>query len=73
MTLGGVTVASGDVVAGDRDGVVVVPRARVAEVAQALVGIREAETGLEAKVKAGLKVPDFVAELLASDRVHRLD
>ncbi len=73
VTLGGVTVASGDVVAGDRDGVVVVPRARIAEVTQALARIREAEAGLEAKVAAGLKVPDFAAELLASDRVHRLD
>ncbi len=73
VTLGGVTVASGDVVAGDRDGVVVVPRARIDEVIQTLVRIREAEAGLEAKVEGGLKVPDFAAELLASDRVRRLD
>jgi 4-hydroxy-4-methyl-2-oxoglutarate aldolase len=73
VNLGGVTVASGDVVAGDRDGVVVVPRARIEEVTQALARIREAEAGLEAKVKGGLKVPDFAAALLASDRVRRLD
>jgi regulator of RNase E activity RraA len=60
-------------VAGDRDGVVVVPRARIDEVIQALAGIREAEAALEAKVEAGLKVPDFVADLLGSDRVRRLD
>ena len=71
--LGGVTVASGDVVAGDRDGVVVVPRARIEEVTQALARIREAEAGLEAQVAGGLKVPDFAAALLASDRVRRLD
>ncbi len=71
--LGGVTVASGDLVAGDRDGVVVVPRARLEEVAQALARIREAEAGLEAKVAGGLKVPDFAAALLASERVRRLD
>jgi 4-hydroxy-4-methyl-2-oxoglutarate aldolase len=71
--LGGMTVASGDLVAGDRDGVVVVPRARIAEVAQTLEKIREAEAGLEAKVHGGLKVPDFAAALLASDRVRRLD
>jgi regulator of RNase E activity RraA len=73
VNLGGVTVASGDVVAGDRDGVVVVPRARIEEVAQALARIRAAEAGLEAKVAGGLKVPDFAAGLLASDRVRRLD
>lgn len=73
VTLGGVTVASGDLVAGDRDGVVVVPRARIDEVIQALAGIRKAEAALEAKVKAGLTVPDFVADLLGSGRVRRLD
>jgi 4-hydroxy-4-methyl-2-oxoglutarate aldolase len=73
INIGGVTVQSGDLVAGDRDGVVLVPRGRIVEVAQALVRVREAEVGLEAKVKGGLKVPDFAAELLASDRVRRLD
>ncbi len=71
--LGGVTVASGDLIAGDRDGVVVVPRGRIEEVIQALARVREAEAGLEAKVAGGLKVPDFAAALLASDRVRRLD
>jgi len=60
-------------VAGDRDGVVVVPRARIDEVIEALAGIRAAEAELEAKVKAGLTVPDFVADLLGSARVRRLD
>ena len=73
VTLGGVTVASGDLVAGDRDGVVVVPRAEIDAVIQALAGVRAAEAALEAKVKAGLKVPDFVQSLLASGRVRRLD
>ena len=71
--LGGVTVASGDLVAGDRDGVVVVPRGRIEEVIQALARVREAEAGLEAQVAGGLKVPDFAAALLASERVRRLD
>ncbi len=48
-------------------------RARIDEVIQALAGIREAETALEAKVKAGLTVPDFVQDLLGSGRVRRLD
>ena len=73
VTLGGVTVASGDLVAGDRDGVVVVPRARIAGVIQALEAVRAAETELEAKVRAGLTVPDFVQDLLGSTRVRRLD
>jgi 4-hydroxy-4-methyl-2-oxoglutarate aldolase len=73
VTLGGVTVSSGDLIAGDRDGVVVVPRAEIDAVIRALEGVRESEAALEAKVKAGLKVPDFVQGLLASERVRRLD
>jgi 4-hydroxy-4-methyl-2-oxoglutarate aldolase len=53
--------------------VVVVPRARIDEAIQALAGVREAEAALEAKVEAGLTVPDFVQDLLGSGRVRRLD
>jgi 4-hydroxy-4-methyl-2-oxoglutarate aldolase len=73
VTIGGVPVDSGDVVVGDRDGVVVVPRARVDAVIGALAAIREAEAALEAKVQAGLEIPDFIQTLLASDRVRRVD
>jgi 4-hydroxy-4-methyl-2-oxoglutarate aldolase len=34
-----------------------------------LPGIRTAEASLEAKVKAGLGVPDFIQSILDSDRV----
>ncbi len=73
VTLGGVYVSSGDLIAGDRDGVVVVPRAEIDAVIEALEAVRTAEAALEAKVKAGLKVPDLVQDLLASKRVRRLD
>ena len=67
------SVSPGDVVVGDRDGVVVVPRARVEPVIGALAGIRAAEAALESKVDAGLEVPDFIQALLASDRVRWVD
>lgn len=73
ITLGGVTVDSGDLVAGDRDGVVVVPRDRIEAVIRALPAVQEAEAGLEAEVRAGLEIPDFVRDLLASERVRYLD
>ena len=73
VTLGSVTVASGDLIAGDRDGVVIVPRGRIEAVTLALDSVRAAEADLEAKVRAGLEVPDFVADLLQSDRVRNLD
>lgn len=69
VVLGGVTIESGDIVIGDGDGVVIVPRARIASVLERLAGVRTAEAALEAKVKAGLEVPDFVEAILKSDRV----
>lgn len=73
ITLGGVTVDSGDVIAGDRDGVVVVPRARIEEVIAALAEIRAAEAALEQAVRDGLEMPDFARALLASDRVKTVE
>jgi 4-hydroxy-4-methyl-2-oxoglutarate aldolase len=72
IIMGGVAVAPGDIVVGDRDGVVVVPRQVATIVAAKLVGVRAAEAALEAKVKAGLRLPDFVAGLLKSDRVEEI-
>ena len=60
IVLGGVTVASGDVVVGDQDGVVIVPFDRLDEVIAALPQVRAAERELEARVQGGLKVPDFL-------------
>lgn len=73
VVVGGVSVASGDILIGDADGVVVIPRARAAAVVEALGAVRAAEAALEAKVKAGLEIPDFVAAILDSDRTIELD
>lgn len=72
ISLGGRTVSSGDVIAGDLDGVAVVPYARVDEVLHNLVSIFEAEKELDEKVRNGLELPDFVTDLLASDAVRRI-
>ncbi len=69
VVVGGVQVESGDIVVADQDGVVIVPRARAPEVLERLSVVRAAEASLEAKVKSGLEVPDFIAPLLRSDRV----
>ncbi len=73
VTLGDVTVAAGDLVVGDIDGVVIVPLARIDAVIARLETVRTAEAELEAKVKAGLELPDFVKSLLASDQVREID
>jgi len=69
IVVGGVAVASGDIIIGDLDGIVVVPQAQAAAVLAKLADVRAAEAALEAKVKAGLQVPDFVQAILDSDRV----
>ena len=69
VVLGGVTVASGDLVIGDNDGIVIVPRDQIGMVLKKLPDIRAAEAALEAKVKAGLEVPEFIQAILDSDRV----
>lgn len=51
--VGGVQVATGDVLIGDADGVVVVPFDRIDACIERLARVREAEAALEAKVKAG--------------------
>jgi 4-hydroxy-4-methyl-2-oxoglutarate aldolase len=72
VVCGGVAVASGDLVIGDRDGVVVVPAARLAETAKRLAEVRLAEAAMLAEVRAGLTEIGFMTEFLASDRVRRL-
>ena len=72
VVLGGATVASGDLVIGDNDGIVIVPRDQIGAVLKKLPDIRAAEAALEAKVKGGLEVPDFIRTILESDRVVEL-
>lgn len=73
VTLGAVTVSPGDIVLGDLDGVVVVPRGRIDEALAKLPDVQEAEANLIAKVKAGLDLPPFAEDLLKSDRVKSID
>jgi 4-hydroxy-4-methyl-2-oxoglutarate aldolase len=73
VDLGGLRVESGDIVIGDRDGIVIVPREQAAAVLQALTEVRAAEAALEAKVKGGLELSDFARAILASDRVRYID
>ena len=53
VSVGGITIAPGDIIVGDRDGVVVVPKAAAADVAKALTLIEKEERKTEAKVLAG--------------------
>jgi 4-hydroxy-4-methyl-2-oxoglutarate aldolase len=72
IVVGGVSVESGDILVGDRDGVVVIPRQMGAKVVAKLVEVRAAEAALEAKIKVGLRIPDFVTALLKSNRIDEI-
>jgi 4-hydroxy-4-methyl-2-oxoglutarate aldolase len=69
IVIGGVSVAPGDIVIGDGDGIVIVPRADVETMLQRLEDVKKAEAAMDAKVKGGLQIPDFVKSILDSDRV----
>jgi 4-hydroxy-4-methyl-2-oxoglutarate aldolase len=71
VVLGGVAISPGDLIIADNDGVVVVRREDAAAILEKLADVRAAEAALEAKVKAGLEVPDFVRAILDSDRVAK--
>ncbi len=56
VSCGGVAIGPGDIVVGDRDGVVVVPLARAATVAAQLKLVKAKEVEAERKIKRGLKL-----------------
>lgn len=73
VTLGGVAVSSGDLMVGDRDGVVVIPRDRIDEVAAGLAEVQAKEDEMGQLIAEGLTAPGWVKELLASDQTKILD
>jgi 4-hydroxy-4-methyl-2-oxoglutarate aldolase len=73
IVIGGVAVEAGDIVVGDPDGVVVVPRALIPETIRRLAGVQAAEAALEARVKGGLAMPDFLQKLVDGGRFEEVD
>ncbi len=69
VVCGGVSIASGDVVVGDRDGVVVVPRARISATLESLQRVKAAEAATLERVREGLK--DLPVEVPALRRIGR--
>ncbi|MGI9354471.1 MAG: RraA family protein [Rhizobiaceae bacterium] len=73
VQIGGQEIETGDMIIGDRDGVVVVPFERLDEVIASLDRIIELEQKMDGEVAAGLKVPNWVEEYLASDKAVQRD
>ncbi|BAT61319.1 4-hydroxy-4-methyl-2-oxoglutarate aldolase [Variibacter gotjawalensis] len=67
VSVGGVVVNAGDMIIGDRNGVVVVPFARIAEVADTFAATREIEKKMEAAVIKGTQtLPGGFEKTMAS-------
>lgn len=73
VVVGGVAVGPGDIVLGDEDGVVVAPSALIDATIEGLAAVRAAEASLDAKVKGGLEVPDFIRTLFDAGRFREIE
>jgi 4-hydroxy-4-methyl-2-oxoglutarate aldolase len=73
ISLGDTTIAAGDLLVGDIDGVVVVPRANIGALRMELEAIAEKERNMEAAVSSGAKYPGWLDDVLKSDRVRYID
>ena len=73
VVVGGVAVGPGDVVVGDGDGIVVVPLAAIDAVVERLVAVKAAEAALDAKVRGGLQLPDFIRSMIDAGRFREVD
>ncbi len=73
VTLGGVPIDAGDLLVGDIDGVVVVPRDRIDAVGQDLAAIAAKEAQMEQAVADGARHPGWLDAILAGDGVRFVD
>ena len=72
VTCGGVAISAGDIIVGDRDGVVAVPLAEAAHVVERLELVKTKEAEAEAKVKKGVKLKFWDPDALGS-RLRYID
>ncbi len=69
----GFRIESGDIAVGDRDGVVIVPRAEAEAAAAAVREIMAKEQATEAEMKAGAARPAWLAQALADVTIVEVD
>ncbi|MBM3626431.1 MAG: RraA family protein [Alphaproteobacteria bacterium] len=73
VVVGGVAVGSGDIVVGDGDGIVAVPFSAIEAVIARLVAVKAAEAALDAKVRGGLQLPNFIRAMMDAGRFREVD
>ena len=66
VSVGGMAIDSGDMIVGDRNGVVVVPRQTIPAVLKELEKVRAKEKDMDASVAAGSKFPAWIPDYLAN-------
>lgn len=66
VAIGGMTVQSGDIVVADRDGVVIVPFARIDAVIERLANVSKLEAELDAEVAGGLSRISAISEMITN-------
>lgn len=69
ISIGGVSVRSGDIVVGDRDGVVVLPQSCFDDAPRAIAGVRAKEAEIERAIAEGVSKPEWVDAFLSGDAV----
>jgi 4-hydroxy-4-methyl-2-oxoglutarate aldolase len=73
VTVGGVVIEPGDLVLGDRNGVVVAPRARLEQALAGLKAVIAKEADMDRAVQDGLKLPGWLDQALADKGVEYVD
>ena len=73
VAVNGVPIESGDLLVGDRDGVVVVPQSTIDSVIESLAVVTRLETEYEKKVLGGATASDWVQVLLDSEQTRYVD
>jgi 4-hydroxy-4-methyl-2-oxoglutarate aldolase len=73
VVVGGVSVASGDVVIGDRDGIVIIPQGDLDRLQPLIDAILAAETNTQKKIRGGFTNLGGIEDLLKSTKVKYVD
>ena len=72
VAVGAVSIASGDILVGDRDGVVVVRQQEIAGAIAGYEGVCAREAGMSETIGTG-SVPGWLAEIIAKVGINRID
>jgi len=73
IVIGGVSVSSGDIICGDRDGVVVVEQHKLPSVISDLKEVTEKESAVEKAITSGATIPGWIAEAKSTLKINYLD